>query len=51
MDMLDIWINMGMTAILMSIKNEARRASLKKAMLKLRNAINTAYINDPDFNS
>jgi hypothetical protein len=45
----DFWITMGTAAILASIKNPDKRAQLKKIMLKIRNAINTAYANDPDF--
>jgi len=45
----DFWITMGTAAILASIKNPANRDRLKKVMLKIRNAINTAYVGDPDF--
>lgn len=45
----DLFIQLGITAILQAVKNEAKRAQLKKALLKVRNAINMAYANDPDF--
>lgn len=45
----DLWIAMGISIILESIKNPAKKAKLKKAMLKVRNAINAAYTGDPDF--
>lgn len=45
----DFWITMGTAAILAAIKNPDRRASLKKVMLKIRNAINANYAGDPDF--
>lgn len=43
-------ITMAVAIILQSVKNPAKKAELKKAMLKIRNAINTAYADDPDFN-
>jgi hypothetical protein len=46
---LDLIINIGISAILTSIKNPAKKASLKKAMLKVFNAIKTAYAGDEDF--
>ena len=49
MDNLDFYLNFGITAILLAIKNPAKKASLKKAMLKVRDAINIAYAGDPDF--
>lgn len=44
-----ILINLGISAILSAIKNPDKKAPLKRAMLKVRNAINTAYAGDPDF--
>lgn len=49
--MVDIWINFGISVILTAVKDPAKRAELKRAMLKVRNAINTAYAGDPDFES
>ena len=49
MDNLDIFVTLGISAILASIKNPAKAANLKKAMLKVFNAIKAAYPNDPDF--
>ena len=37
------------TILKTSIKNEEKKAALKRAMLKLRNQINAAYALDPDF--
>jgi hypothetical protein len=45
----DFFITMGTAAILASIKNPEKRAALKRIMLKIRNAINAAYADDPDF--
>ncbi len=45
----DFVINMGLSALFLALKNPAKLAGLKKAMLKLRNAINLAYASDPDF--
>jgi hypothetical protein len=45
----DMIIQMAITIILSSIKNPAKKAALKKAMLKVRNSINLAYAGDPDF--
>ncbi len=46
-------VQMGITTILSvlkeSVKNEQKKADLKKAMLKIRNAINTLYADDEDF--
>lgn len=45
----DLLINMGISAILAAIKNQQKKAALKKAMLKVFNAIKAAYPGDPDF--
>ncbi len=46
-------IQMAITVLLSvlkeSVKNEQKKADLKKAMLKIRNAINTLYAGDEDF--
>ncbi len=42
-------IQMAIAIILSTVKNPAKKAELKKAMLKIRNSINTAYAGDPDF--
>ena len=51
----DLLINMGisfvLTAIKESFKNEASKAKLKAAMLKIRNQINLLYVGDPDFDA
>lgn len=49
MDQVDLWINFGISVILSALKSPAKKAGLKKAMLKVRNAINVAYAGDPDF--
>jgi len=46
----DLIINMAIATILSTIKNPGKKATLKKAFLKVRNAINAAYAGDPDFN-
>lgn len=45
----DVLINLGISAILTAVKNPTKAASLKKALLKVRNAINAAFPGDPDF--
>ena len=45
----DLLITMGISVILTAIKNPAKKEALKKALLKVRNAINAAYATDPDF--
>lgn len=45
----DLLISMGLSVLLSAIKNPAKRASLRKQMLKIFNAIKAAYANDPDF--
>lgn len=45
----DLLINLGITLILSAIKNPAKKDALKRAMLKVRNAINAAYVDDPAF--
>ena len=45
----DILINLGISAILTAIKNPKKKQELKKALLKVRNAINAAFAGDPDF--
>lgn len=45
----DILINLGISAILSAVKNPAKAATMKKALLKVRNAINAAFAGDPDF--
>ena len=49
----DLLLNMGisfvLTAIKESFKNPAKKAELKKAMLKVRNQINLLYAGDEDF--
>jgi len=38
-----------MSVILSSVKNPSKKASLKKAMLKVYKTIATVYAGDPDF--
>lgn len=45
----DMLIQMAITLVLGAIKNPAKKASLKKAMLKIRDSINMAYASDKDF--
>ena len=49
----DFLLNMGITTVLtaikQSVKNPEKKATLKKAMLKIRNSINALYADDPDF--
>ena len=45
----DILINLGISAILTAVKNKQKRKQLRKAFLKVRNAINLAFAGDPEF--
>lgn len=45
----DLLIQFGITAVLMAIKSPSKKKTLKKAMLKVYNAIKAAYAGDPDF--
>ena len=45
----DILISVGITAILTAIKNPDKKATLRRAMLKVFRAIRTAYAGDEDF--
>jgi hypothetical protein len=40
---------MAIAVVLSVIKNPDKKAKLKKALLKVRNQINFAYKNDPEF--
>jgi len=42
-------IGMAMSVILSSVKNPTKKASLKKAMLKIYKTIGMVYASDPDF--
>lgn len=42
----DLLINMALSILLGVIKNPEKAAKLKKALLKVRNAINAAFPND-----
>jgi len=46
---LDLALSVLFSTLKTVIKNEERKAALKKAMLKLRNAIDVAYGDDDDF--
>ncbi len=45
----EIIIAMATSVILSSVKNPSKKASLKKAMLKIYKTIGTVYAGDPDF--
>lgn len=45
----ELIIAMATAVILASVKNEAKKAAIKKAMLKVVKTIGTAYIDDPQF--
>jgi hypothetical protein len=51
--MFDFYISMALAVLFQVlkqvVKNPKSKEELKKAMLKLRNAINTAYADDEDF--
>lgn len=42
-------INAILTTLKLAVKNPAKKASLKKSMLKVYNAIATLYADDSDF--
>lgn len=42
-------INGILTMVKLSVKNEAKKASLKKALLKIYTAVRVLYADDPDF--
>ncbi len=43
------FISMGISVILQMLKNETHRRKYRHAMIKVRNAINTAFADDEDF--
>lgn len=45
----DILINLGVSALLVSIKNPDKRVSMKAIFLKVFRTIKAAYAGDPDF--
>lgn len=45
----EILIDIGIGAILRTLKNPAKKAALRKAMLKVFNAIKVAYAGDAEF--
>lgn len=49
----EIWWNIGLSVVIAAlqsaIKDAKKRASIKKAMLKIATLIQAAYANDPDF--
>jgi hypothetical protein len=49
--LIDMGISFVLSAIKESFKNPAKKAQLKKAMLKVRNQINLLYAGDADFES
>lgn len=48
--MIEYFINMGVTALFMSIKNPDSKAKMKKISLKVYLTIKAAYSGDSDFN-
>jgi hypothetical protein len=49
MDWEQYLVSMALSIVFAVIKNPLKKAILKAALLKLRNAINTLYAGDPDF--
>lgn len=49
MDLSDFFINMGVTALFLSIKSSEGKAKMKKISLKVYNTIKSVYAGDPDF--
>lgn len=51
--MSEVWISMAISLVLLaikdSVKNPARKADLRKAFLKIYNAIKDLYAGDPEF--
>lgn len=47
----DLALSVLFSTIKASVKNEASKAKLKRALLKLRNQINALYFGDPDFDA
>ena len=45
----DILINLGVSALLVSIKNKDKLVKMRKVFLKVFNAIKSAYPNDAEF--
>ncbi len=49
----DFLISMGLSVLFTSlkqfVKNPQSKSNMKKALLKLRDSINAAYADDPDF--
>ncbi|MGH7182074.1 MAG: hypothetical protein ACREJN_08865 [Nitrospiraceae bacterium] len=47
----DLIITMAFGTLISAVKNPAKKASLKKAFLKVFNLIKANYADDPDFQS
>lgn len=45
----DLIVSMALAVILRVVKNPAKKEDMRKALLKVRNAINMAYVGDPEF--
>lgn len=45
----DILINLGVSSLLVAIKNPKRKAQLRSTFLKVYRAIKVAFAGDPDF--
>ena len=45
----EILINMGVSALLVAIKNPAKRVSMRAIFLKVFRSIKAAFAGDPDF--
>ncbi len=43
------FISMGISVVLQLLKNSAHKQTYRSAMLKIRNAINTAFAGDAEF--
>ena len=47
--MQEFFINMGVTALFIAIKNPESKGKMKKIALKIYNTIKASYAGDPDF--
>lgn len=45
----DFVINMGVSALLIALKNPTKREKMRKIFVKIFNAIKAAFPDDPDF--
>lgn len=49
MDWVDFAINVGMSAMMIAVKNPKQREKYRRIFLKLYNAIGLAFAGDPEF--